>query len=201
MASQGVVTYMLPVEAFVTGIEVFDLRLIDWSFASEALDNLLDFWRVKGQIAATHSWSDDFSSQEVALIPWSVPKGTLITWFNFDPGHKHFYMGHITYKWLYPLVRGVALTRYLVYLSSTVDLTLPFVTYILILLIAMYFVCSYREVKAGQTIMLVSHCLWHTCACCAHQFGCVGWKLNCVVRIWCHVFPLCIAAAFFHWSA
>ena len=29
MASQGVVTYMLPVEAFVTEIEVFDLCLID----------------------------------------------------------------------------------------------------------------------------------------------------------------------------
>ena len=28
MASQGVVTYMLPVEAFVTGIEVFDLQKV-----------------------------------------------------------------------------------------------------------------------------------------------------------------------------
>ena len=120
MASQGVVTYMLPVEAFVTGIKVFDLqksvldRLIICFWSSQ----LLDFWRVKGQIAATHSWSDDFSSLEVALIPWSVPNETLITWFNFDPGHKHFYMGHITYKWLYPLlhvrVRGVALTRYFI---------------------------------------------------------------------------------------
>ena len=28
MASQGVVTYMLPVEVFVTGIEVFDLQKV-----------------------------------------------------------------------------------------------------------------------------------------------------------------------------
>ena len=31
----------------------------------------------------------------------------------------------------------------------------------------------------------------------AHQFGCVGCKLNCVARMCCHVFLLCIAPAFF----
>ena len=91
---------------FVTGIEAFDLQksVLDRLIICFWSSWLLDFWRVKGQIAAAHSWSDDFSSSEVTLIPWSVPKGTLITWFNFDPGHKHFYMGHITYKWLYPLL-------------------------------------------------------------------------------------------------
>ena len=40
----GLVTYTLPVQAFVTGIKIFDqwkLHSIAWLFPSEALDNLI----------------------------------------------------------------------------------------------------------------------------------------------------------------
>ena len=43
-----------------------------WSAKSEALDRLI--FRVKGQIAAACSWSIDFNSLEVTLIPWLAPK-------------------------------------------------------------------------------------------------------------------------------
>ena len=81
---QGVVTYMLPVEAFATAIKFFWL-------AKSVLDRLLRllitwFSRVKGHIATVHSWLLIFSSLKVILIPWSAPpKRALIAWFNFDP--------------------------------------------------------------------------------------------------------------------
>ena len=58
--------------------------LIAWSSPSEAFDHLI----FKGQ-------RSNCSSSEATLIPWSAPKRTLIAWFNFDPGRKCFYMGHI----------------------------------------------------------------------------------------------------------
>ena len=100
--SQGVVTYMSPIEAFATAIKMFDrqiLCLIAWSFS---------FWG---------SWSLDFSGSKVKsqphifdlLIlatrrpPWSLDRPPLIAWFNFDPGCKRFYAGHISD---YPLFSG-----------------------------------------------------------------------------------------------
>ena len=115
MASQGVVTYMLPVEVLICDRdESFwsaQVCWIAWLFGSEALDCWI-FEKVKGQIAAAHSWSDDFAARR---LPWSLdqpPKRALIAWFNFDPCHKHFYMGHISnYPLLHVRVRGLALTR------------------------------------------------------------------------------------------
>ena len=78
---QGVVIYMSPVEAFATTIKFFDRQKVC----------LIS--RVKGHM---HSWLLIFSSLEVILIPWSAPKRALITWFNFDPSRKCFYMGHIS---------------------------------------------------------------------------------------------------------
>ena len=50
--------------------------LIAWSFPSDKFWGswVLDFQRVKGQIASVCSWSIDFSSLEVTLIPWLAPK-------------------------------------------------------------------------------------------------------------------------------
>ena len=67
-----------------------------WSLDRPLLRLLITwFSRVRGQTGAVHSWSVDFSSSEATLIPWSAPKRALIAWFNFDPGRKCFYMGHI----------------------------------------------------------------------------------------------------------
>ena len=55
---------------------------------------LLDFGGFKGQVAAVHSWPTDFCSLEVTLILDQFSKRALSAWSNFDPGCKHFNMGH-----------------------------------------------------------------------------------------------------------
>ena len=68
---QGVVTYMSPVETFVTRIKIHDRQkvcLIVWSSLLKLL--IVWFLRVKGQIGVVHSWSFDYHSSEVTLIPW-----------------------------------------------------------------------------------------------------------------------------------
>ena len=73
-----VVTYMSPVEAFATAIKMFDRQnvcLISWSFPFEALDSLI--FRVKGQIAASHSWSVNCSSSEATSIHLDLLIGPL----------------------------------------------------------------------------------------------------------------------------
>ena len=72
---------MLPVEAFATGIKVFDRQkvcLIAWLL------------QVKGQIAVSRFLQ--FGGYLNPLI--SSHKKALITWFNFDPSQKRFYTGH-----------------------------------------------------------------------------------------------------------
>ena len=69
---------MLPVEAFVTGIKIYDRQrnVLDHLIVpSKALDHLI----FHVQIAAVHSWSFDCCSLEVTLIPWLALKRALIT--------------------------------------------------------------------------------------------------------------------------
>jgi len=64
---QGVVTYVSPVEAFVTAIKNLDRRkssLISWSLHSEALDHLI---------------LQEFKGQNIATPPWYLRK-VLIFW-------------------------------------------------------------------------------------------------------------------------
>ena len=67
---------MLPVEAFVTGIKIFD-------WAKSVFDI---FYRSKVSLKPYIFNSLIFT---VRRLP------SLIAWFNFDPGHKRFYTGHI----------------------------------------------------------------------------------------------------------
>ena len=79
--------------AFATGTKAFDQQkvcLIAWLFPSEALEDLI----FKG-----YSWSIDFSSSEVTLIPWSVSKRGFDHLIQFWSR-----LLHGTYKWL-PFVR------------------------------------------------------------------------------------------------
>ena len=88
---EGVVTYMSLVEVLVTAIKFFDWQkvcLIAWSFPFEAVDRFAWFPRIKGQIAATHSWLLQFRGH-LDLLPKRA-------WFNFDPGCKRFYTGHLS---------------------------------------------------------------------------------------------------------
>ena len=48
-------------------------------------------------------------SSEVTMIPWSCLKRAFITSFNFDPGHKCFYMGYTSD---YPLQSAVSAWKY-----------------------------------------------------------------------------------------
>ena len=83
---------MLPVEAFVTGIKIYDRQrnVLDHLIVpSKALDHLIFYV----QIAAVHSWSFDCCSLEVTLIPWLTLKK------SFDHlilSCKCFYMDHIS---------------------------------------------------------------------------------------------------------
>ena len=96
----GVVTYALPVEAFVTGIRNLHLgksSLIAWSLHSEALDCLI-LWEFKGQNVATPAKYVRKCVDQLILVTqnssWSLDwllKRTLIAWFHFDPGCKRFY--------------------------------------------------------------------------------------------------------------
>jgi len=84
---------MSPVEAFVTGIKIFDQP---WS---------VDFRRVKGQTAAMHP---NLIILAVQRSPWwsALQK---VAWFSFDPCHKRFYTGHISD---YPLLMNVRFVNY-----------------------------------------------------------------------------------------
>ena len=86
---------LLPVEAFVTGIKTYDwqkvcwLIILFWSFWS------LNFQWVKGKILVVRSWSIDFCSLEVTLIPRSdVKKGLIQFWFHSQT------LLHEIHKWL-----------------------------------------------------------------------------------------------------
>ena len=74
MLPQGVVTCMSPVGAFNLRPRSIS-KMCAW-FLDCSLLWLLIAWfpRIKGQIAATHSWWLIFSSSEVTLIPWSDPQ-------------------------------------------------------------------------------------------------------------------------------
>ena len=79
------------------------------------------------------------------------------------------------------------------------DLTLPFVTYILILPIAVYFVRSYREAKAVRTVILLT--LGAMCSVVLFVLLLISFAVlgaSSIVLLGCDVFPLCIAAAFFY---
>ena len=95
---QGVVTYMSPVEALATVIKFFDRQkvcLIAWLFPSEALDRLIS----RGSKVTLQPHIVDCWFLAVWRSPWSLdrpPKRALIVWFNFDPGGKRFYTGHIS---------------------------------------------------------------------------------------------------------
>ena len=67
------------------------------SMLDQSLLRLLMAWfsSVKGQIAAAHSWSIDFSSSDATLIRWSGPKNGFDRRIQFDPGRKHFHTGQI----------------------------------------------------------------------------------------------------------
>ena len=150
--SQGVVTYMSPVEVFVTAIKMFDRQkvcLIAWSFPSEPLDHLI--FRVKGQIAATPCWFIDFSSSEVTLIPWSAPKKSFDHLIQFWSWLQMLL--HRTCKWL-------SLVSISVLLMTTSIFTYPETEVCLLnvecTLIYQKFTTDYRDILA--TILIVYHC-------------------------------------------
>ena len=67
-------------------------RLIISFWGSLLLDSQVS--KVKLQPHILHYWLS-----AVWRSPWSFnqsPKRALTTWFNFDPGHKHFYTGHVS---------------------------------------------------------------------------------------------------------
>ena len=83
--------------------QIFDqqnLYLISWSLPSGALTT----WSFLSQRSnvALH-WHLDPLMFAVWRLLWSLEKA----WFNFDSGHKHFYMRHTMYKWL-PLAEGLS---------------------------------------------------------------------------------------------
>jgi len=100
----GVVTYALPVEAFVTGIRNLHLgkpSLIAWSLHSEALDCSI-LWEFKGQNVATPAKYVRKGVDRLILVTqnssWSLDwllKRTLIAWSHFDLGCKCFYRRHL----------------------------------------------------------------------------------------------------------
>ena len=96
---------MSPVEALATAIKFFDRQEV--CLIARSLDRpllrLLIAWfsRVKGQIAAAHSWLLIFSSLEVTLIPWSTPPNSFDRLIQFWSRSQTLLHG--TYKWL-PLV-------------------------------------------------------------------------------------------------
>ena len=100
----------LLVEVFASRLfEQKKVCLITWLFSSEALKG------VQSLNCSCKFIFVDFYSSDVILILWSDFKMTLITWFNFDPGRKHFSMGH---KWL-PL-KQICCTSVLLYNGQSV---------------------------------------------------------------------------------
>ena len=110
-----VVTYMSPVEAFVTAIKMFDRQkvcLIAWSFPSEALDHLI--FKGQSQKVKLQLHILDLMILAAQRPPWSLdcpPKRALIAWFNFDPGRKRFYTRHMSD---YPLYCYAVRARYII---------------------------------------------------------------------------------------
>ena len=81
--SQGIATYMLPVEAFATMIKFFDWQK---SVLVCSLLRLVITWgsKIKLQLPVL-----DLLVLAVWRSPWSLdrpPKSALMAWFNFDPG-------------------------------------------------------------------------------------------------------------------
>jgi len=96
---------MSPVEAFAPGIKNLDrwkLSLIAWSLLrSKALDHLI-LREFKGQNVATPAKYLRKCVDRLILVTqnssWSLDrllKRTLIAWFHFDPGRRHFYRRHL----------------------------------------------------------------------------------------------------------
>ena len=101
---QEVVSYMSPVEAFATGIKIFDQQkvcLITWS----SLLKLLIAWFFMGQGSDCNCtflilWFLQFRGYLDPLVGSQKGFDRLI---NFDPDRKCFYTGHISdYSLLYP---------------------------------------------------------------------------------------------------
>ena len=83
--------------------QIFDqqnLYLISWSLPSGAL-TAWSFLSQRSNVAL--HWHLDPLMFAVWRLLWSLEKA----WFNFDSGHKHFYMRHTLYKWL-PLAEGLS---------------------------------------------------------------------------------------------
>ena len=97
--SQGVVTYVSPVEVIVARIKIFDQQKmcwITWSSSPEAL--IAWFLVVQSQIAVAHRFLDllIFAVQRpLCSLDWLL-KIALNAWFSFDPSRKCFNTGHIT---------------------------------------------------------------------------------------------------------
>ena len=88
-------TCMSHVEAFATGSRFLITKNCAWSTLQKLLICLI-LLCVKGWFGTTHFDPLIFA---VWRLPWSLDKlskRALIAWFSFDPGCKHFYMGHIS---------------------------------------------------------------------------------------------------------
>ena len=91
-------TCMSSVETFATGIKIFDWQkvcLIAWSSLQKLLIASF-FYRSKVELELCIL---DPLIFVVWRWPWSLDwlsKWALITWFNFDPSRKRFYMGYIS---------------------------------------------------------------------------------------------------------
>ena len=105
LTSQGVVTYMSPVEVFVTRIKIFDQQkvcLIVWLCLLKLLIAWFFYWsKVKLKLRVL-----DLLIFAVRRSRWSrrLSKRALIARFNFDSSHKRFHTGHIS-DYPLPLLR------------------------------------------------------------------------------------------------
>ena len=111
LAFHGVVTYTLPIKAFVNRIKNLDwwrlsLIYLIIPFQSPKLWSL-DL-RAKHSNASLVSekmcWLVDISCSEFVLIPWSVLKKNID---HFDPSHKRYYRWHVSDYHLSPLLSPV----------------------------------------------------------------------------------------------
>ena len=87
-----VVTFIMPVEVFATKIKILDWQKCAWLLPSEVLDYLI-YNRSKVKLLPCMFYL------LFRRLPWSLDwflRKALITWFNFDSDHKHFYTALVT---------------------------------------------------------------------------------------------------------
>ena len=91
---QGIVAYMLYIQAFATEINVCDWQsvLITSLFPSEALEDLI----FKGSKVKLQLCVLDPLILAVQRSPGSAPQKDFDRFIQFDPGHKRFYLGNIS---------------------------------------------------------------------------------------------------------